>query len=255
MNNLARRCKELSHGIRDRHFGATKDFEKIKDRASELMQLSIKERADELNKIKTQLPEHVAQQKAKAIGAQLKKLLPGGCSDISAMINEDGEICTKAEDIARLLNKHWQATFDEKSTDTELRKKWLQRVHGKMRVDKESLRPTRKDVEEAIHTSAASAPGPDLIPFEVYKNAGSAVVDLFLEVACAMLDGTDTPEEHFNLAFMICTPKKHVSQLDDGTQVFNASGTRPLSIVDCANRILSSIFRASLERNVGQYID
>ena len=54
--------------------------------------------------------------------------------------------------------------------------------------------------------AVASAAGPDCITFDVYKKAGDMVVDLFWEVTNAMIDGSDAPDDSFNVAFMVCLP-------------------------------------------------
>ena len=69
-----------------------------------------------------------------------------------------------------------------------------------------------------------------------------------------MLDRNEVPDDAFNHAFMVCFPKDPVQEQDDSTKVYTAEGTRPISIVDCSNRILACIFKIVLERAVGQKI-
>ena len=118
-------------------------------------------------------------------------------------------------------------------------------------MTKEQLRPTRDIVKEAIGEFGSSAPGPDSVPFEVYKAMGETAVELFLETANAMLDGLVSPGDDFNLALMVCIPKCADGVSGDGQAYFEPSSTRPISVVDASNRILAPIFflQDARERN------
>ena len=98
-------------------------------------------------------------------------------------------------------------------------------------------------MNRVINDAPCSASGPDAIPFEAYQKASGLAVELFFDLTNALLDGNDILGKDFNLAYMICTPKKPDGQLDDLTPYYSAGGTRPLSIVDAGNRILASILR------------
>jgi hypothetical protein len=171
------------------------------------------------------------------------------------MMDEDGKIATDASEIVKVLNSHWQKVFSHQATDRELRMSWLEIVKGKFRTSKEKLRPTRDIVRRVIQESGSAAPGPDGVPFEVYRAMGDAAVELFWETANAMLDGSVTPGEDFNLANMVCLPKAADGLLEDSTPFYTPSGTRPLSIVDASNRILASIFCEVLEKEIGPRIE
>ena len=110
-------------------------------------------------------------------------------------------------------------------------------------------------MEQAIHDAVPSASGPDGIPFDVYKMMGQTAVDLFLEVADAMMNQTDCPDDDFNLAYMVCISKGAEGLSEERVPFCSPGGTRPISIVDCANRILASIFRATLEKEIGHLMN
>ena len=82
---------------------------------------------------------------------------------------------------------------------------------------------------------------------------GEDAVELFWEIGNRMLDGTATPDDDFNLALMACLLK--AAGGEDNSPYFSAGGTRTLSIVDAANRILVSIFCEVLEHQIGQRIE
>ena len=62
-----------------------------------------------------------------------------------------------------------------------------------------------------------------------------------------MITGRLTAPADFNFAFLVCLPK------EEG-DVLEPSSTRPLSIVDASNRIIASIFRVALERQVSTWV-
>ena len=248
---LQRRCSDLVNVRIDDGTWCSEQFLAVKTQAVALMHADIQERTDELRQMRKNLPAYVIEQKKKGIACALKKMLPGGSSEISAMNDSSAGIVTSPAGIAECLNNHWQRVLDSKNTDQALRMEWLEELRGKFRVSKNELRPTRKVVRQIIKEAPTSASGPDAVPFAVYKAAGEVAVTLFLEAALAMLDGNSPHDENFNLAFMVCIPKKAESYLADMTPVYSAAGTRPISIVDAANRILASIFCKVLETAVG----
>jgi hypothetical protein len=69
-----------------------------------------------------------------------------------------------------------------------------------------------------------------------------------------MIDGSMEPNEDFNFAFLCCIPKATKEKHLTGAPIHSAASTRPLSIVDAANRIVAAILCASLERCVGDRI-
>ena len=51
----------------------------------------------------------------------------------------------------------------------------------------------------------------------------------------------------FNASLLCCLPKKPVREEQDGTQVYEPKGTRPLSITNTNNRIIANAYRLRLE--------
>jgi hypothetical protein len=251
---LQKKCRELQHVTVNEKLVQSSEFARIKDMIVEWMRSDIRTRADELKAARSTLPEVVYEQRKKGLLSQIKRMLPASSKDIAAMVDEDGAVMTEAEDIARLLNSHWQKVFSSKPTNRERRLNWLENVRGKFQVKKEQLRPTKDIVRQAIMETGSSAPGPDAVPFEIYRALGEEGVELFLEIANAMLDGKADIGEDFNVALMVCIPKGADGFLDNGTPYYGPGGTRPISIVDASNRILASIFCKVLERRIGHRI-
>ena len=249
------KCAELGHLAVDGGLAQSADFMRIKDVIAEWMRSDIQERATELRQVRDSLPEAVYEQRKQGTLNKLKSMIPCASKDIAAMIRKDGSVAVETADIAQLLNDHWQEVFNQKVTNGELRRQWLRTTTSKFRVTKQQLRPSKEVVKKVIAESGSSAPGPDAVPFEVYRSLGEVAVDLFWEAANGMLDGVVSPDGDFNLALMVCVPKSADGVLEDSTPYFTPGGTRPLSIVDASNRILASIFCEVLERRIGQRIN
>jgi hypothetical protein len=69
-------------------------FERVLNLAEELMHMDIKERADELRKVREQLPEHEFELRKRRIENTLRSMTPGGSSEIMAMPDATGNIIT-----------------------------------------------------------------------------------------------------------------------------------------------------------------
>ena len=82
----------------------------------------------------------------------------------------------------------------------------------------------------------------------------SVAPSIFKRLVNDIIDGTVTLDDEFNYAFLCCIPKTTDERTSDGQPIHSAVGTRPLSIVDAANRIVAAILNASLERCVAQRI-
>ena len=191
------KCAELMQVSIGHGTWCSEDFAAVKEKTVVLMHADIKERTEELRMTRNSLPEHLYEQRKHGIAELLKRMLPGGSAEVSVMMNDNGDIITDTKEIAACLNKHWQRVLDEKVTNPGKSMEWLEEVRNKFKVAKTQLRPTRKLVRQVINEAPSPACGPDSIPFEVYKAAGEVAVTLFLNVACAMLDGQAVPDDDF----------------------------------------------------------
>ena len=111
-----------------------------------------------MQKLERSLPREQVQRKQTKIQSSLRRLTPGGSAEIGAVLKEDGEIVTEANEIADALKKHWQETFSGKSTDPVLRREWLQRIRNKFKVDAGALKPIINDAKDAIDMTSSQQP-------------------------------------------------------------------------------------------------
>ena len=128
-------------------------------------------------------------------------------------------------------------------------------------------RVRRKDVEGALRHSGNSAPGPDGIPFKAWRALGPLGVSI-LHATASCLEGvdaqrllieaykdcTDDGTHQYNYNTMVCLPKKSTSTTQDGTEAYTTNNTRPLSIVNCDNRIVAAAARIRWEQHLNKWI-
>jgi hypothetical protein len=234
---------------------ASPAYKLLLEHVSELAQTNVNERIEELRTSKPLMPDFIYTQRKENILSSLRRLLPGSGGQIHAIKDPaTGNSATEPSEIARVLTEHWQNTFNGRSTNAELRKQWLDRLANKLNVTASQLLPTKSEIETVLDQLPASSPGPDGIPFEAYKKLKHIVINIFYKITRGMMDGTDIPPEDFNQAILICIPKTEGELTPQGLSSHEASGTRPLSIVDASNRIIASMFRLSLERCTGSWI-
>jgi hypothetical protein len=127
-------------------------------------------------------------------------------------------------------------------------------MKDKLKTDLTVIRPTMGDVEKVFEHLRDSAAGPDGITSGMYAPLKKLAPAIFLRVVIGMFDGQTTFDEAFNHAFLCCKPKSSDERNDNGTPVYIASNTRPISIVDASNRIIAAILCVALERCVGSRI-
>lgn len=87
--------------------------------------------------------------------------------------------------IAQVLTKYWASVFVEKEIDEELLHDWLKDEYGEKctaglpPAHKWTMR--RKQISRAIRQSKNSAPGPDNIPYRIWKALGELGVTTLFE--------------------------------------------------------------------------
>ena len=128
-------------------------------------------------------------------------------------------------------------------------------------------RVRRKDIETAIQHSGNSSPGPDGIPFKAWRALGPLGISILYDMATCL--ETDEAQQHLTNAFhdtepslghqynhsiLVCLPKKSISTTDDGTKAYSLNNTRPLSIVNCDNRLIASAARNRWESHLTEWI-
>ena len=230
-------------------------YKQVKDHAVDLMHSDIGERVLELKQTKETLPADIYERRKNGIARRLKQLIPAGtANELSIIKDAGGHMFTDKANIARILTEHWQSTFNMKPTDDQLRGAWLERIRNRFKADLDDLQPTDYDIDNVFSNLRDSASGPDGISTGIYMHLEGLAKPIFKQLVRDLIDGTAVPTDDFNLVFLCCIPKDSKEKDSTGASIHSAATTRPLSIVDAANRIVAAILCASLERCVGQRI-
>ena len=133
--------------------------------------------------------------------------------------------------------------------------------------DSASWQIRRSDIRRAIRLSGSSAPGPDGLPYAVWRRLGplaetvlhEAAASLSTSGASAEMTAAYADEEFatgmghgFNHGLLVMTPKAPAGTQADGTPLYAPSGLRPLSLVNCDNRLIASAARLRWELLLAQ---
>ena len=228
-----------------------------------------------------------------SIISKLKRLLPGGSTTLAAMQTESGEVTDKADEMAEALRVHWERVFQAPLVNLAEMREWLGslRPPGSGEQDREEeVRPgdplhrrrlprkavpreawkwrvRRCDVEQAIRAAGNTPPGPDGIPFAAWRSIKGLWVSILLGVARqlerkdapevlqqACADESDTGTHGYNLGTLVCLPKAPTGEDPELGTYFRAADTRPLSIVNCDNRIVANSMRLRWEEHLCEFV-
>ena len=210
-------------------------------------------------------PQSVRQAKRDELSAKLRRLKPGSTTTIRCMQAPSGELVTSPDAILIELRRHWASVFSAQPADQSQIAHWLRQAYPGNeglehfpREDDGRWRIRMKDVAEAVRIAGESAPGPDGLHYETWKDMGeyglnvlwAALQDLMHPNSAHILDEAyaDEADCFFNLGFLCCLPKQATGSTEDGANIYTPENTRPLSIVDTANRILANSARLRWER-------
>ena len=149
-------------------------------------------------------------QRKQQLTTRLKRLILGASTSIGAICKPCGELATTPEGIANALEHHWQSVFQERGNNGDLLDHWLQtapnfrnapnnapsasassgdkssvdsprlaHVRPPLPVSDESWRIQREDIVQSIKLAGSSAPGPDSLPYMVWKISGDSQARCF----------------------------------------------------------------------------
>jgi hypothetical protein len=117
--------------------------------------------------------------------------------------------------------------------------------------DDDRWKVRKRDLSKAIRGSRNSSPGPDGIPYKAWRELGDTGLNTLWD-AMKELEEDDAPDRlnnayggshEFNMGWMVCLPKAPIEIGSDGTEIYDAASTRPLSIVNTDNRLMCSAAR------------
>jgi hypothetical protein len=255
-------------------------METLRQHAVELARKSLLDEMREFQNARPDMDDHQVGHIRERIHSRLRRLAPGASTSLSALrIDHDasdpalpqrGEVTTRPNRIAAELARHWGHVFGDAPIDAAALERWLHHALP----PSEARPPTnasrwdirKKDITRAIKCSGNSLPGPDRIPYAAWKKLGPLAVDILFDAAAAMARddfplrireayGAQAGEDHpFNLGLLVCIPKKPVANHPEHGEVYSAATTRPLAIVDTANRVLANAYRYRWEPTLAAWV-
>jgi ribonuclease HI len=158
----------------------------------------------------------------------LRQRLPGKAKNDPAGYTDMTNDPTKMSMIAK---QFWGVTWS-KVKGSKRKRRFVKRYLHDGGHDPCFLRmPTEQDIIDIILSTKNTSPGPDGIPFVVYRMLAAHVAPIFLRLLKYFAEG-HLPSEGFNDALLFLLPKK---------STFTAADTRPISVANTENRILGKI--------------
>ena len=236
---------------------------------------------EEIRDLQAQQPSLSDQQKTnrhQGIATKLRRLRPGASAALSSVQDLTGKICTEPGDIARALADHWSTTFQGQQVDIPMLEAWLRETLPNADrpdpTDPTALPPAdsplwqirRRDIARAVRLSGNSAPGPDGIPYAAWRKMGQRGIDILWDMTRALTqpDATEAlgsaykdealGSHDFNLGILCCLPKRPSGNTEEGTPFYAPANTRPLSIVNCDNRLIASAARIRWEAPFNRWV-
>ena len=208
-----------------------------------------------LNDEEGSFPCSVSFGRKKTLAFKLGRLAPGATVGIGAVLNADGELITDTDGMARVLRDHWGEVFRAKPTEPQVLMEWLEGGNRRLwfpQIPEFEVQIEREHVLQAIKSAKNTAPGPDGVPYAAYKDSDVAARILH-NATTALTDDTVMTPDDLNEAFLACLPKKPERREGD-LDVFKAKGTRPLSIGNTDNRLVSSALRITVFDRLAAWI-
>ena len=195
----------------------------------------------------------------------LYKLAPGRSGNIGAIKDGRGNFQTDSPAMVQELRAHWSDTFRARGVNQERLQAWLREdaevraLVGPSHDPLRRLHLKRKDIRKALKLSNNSAPGPDGIPYGAWRSLGDLAIDTLHDAFHALFrsDGQELLRRDypgFNESLLFFLPKKPIARTDEGADVFEVGGVRPLNVTNADNRLMASSVRLVLEPILGPLI-
>ena len=129
--------------------------------------------------------------RGKRVQVKLGKLKPGNCCSVGAIMGDDGNIVSDPRLIVEELRRYWSGVFTRSSCNEELLKDWAQE-DGSLpdwAGFEDDWRPSREEMVRVVANTGKSAPGPDGIPYAVWRRLGDLAIDTLYEAALIFTTG------------------------------------------------------------------
>lgn len=132
-----------------------------------------------------------------------------------------------------IISDYWQKVWSQRedAPSREEIRSWLNFYDKRIPHHLLPSPPSTEEVTKAILGSGDSSPGPDGIPFAIYRLFQPEAAPILSAVATSLATGTSPPPE-FNQGRLFIIPKSHSPLIDR---------TRPITVNNTDNRILAKL--------------
>ncbi len=162
---------------------------------------------------------------------------------LTAVRTWSGALIYESEAMQADLGKYWSTQFTYRPSDTDLAQQVL-RNHAAPLDTWPLSPPTTRLLQKTAERAAATAPGPDGIPYAAYANAAGAAMLYFVQLE--LLAGKWLPIS-FNASLTVFPPKG--SEEDDHVQVTRTPDcVRPLQLKNTDNKNIAAANNHELSR-------
>jgi len=149
-------------------------------------------------------------------------------------------LSTNPATMTRIASKYWGKIWKRQPADADAIQDYLGR-HAK-KVHTPLHPPTLDNIQEEIAKPRCSAPGPDGIPFSVYRSLADIAGPILYDVANRLSEDESGAPPDFNSALLYLLPKG---------QTYTPEDTRPISITNTDNRLIA----AAIARKLGTVLN
>lgn len=149
-------------------------------------------------------------------------------------------LSTNPATMTRLASKYWKTIWKRQDPNPDTIQDYLE-SHSN-RVQGDFSPPSRDNIQEEITKPRNSSPGPDGIPFAVYRVLPELASPILHAVATQLQTKDAEPPPGFNAALLFLLPK--------GTK-YTPDDTRPISITNTDNRLIA----AAIARKLGPVLN
>ena len=168
---------------------------------------------------------------------RLSKAFPKHRVRVTSLKDESRTETDDPTEMAKITKKIWEKHYCIKRLSVQnLSRFWRRHYQGKL-ISVAPEEVTLESVEKEIIESGDTAPGPDNIPFSVYRAIVGLAAPVLHGVIKQLMKGVLPPSD-FNNAIFHLLPKKNTGWVSD---------TRPLSVSNTANRIIASVIKKSIQ--------
>ena len=186
-----------------------------------------------------------------------RRLIPGNRAGIHVLA-VGNNLITEEKNIDEHLAKYWGNIFKDPQLPSDRLEKlseWIRELGPQTRLPPDAPPLIAGNMTAALKGCGRSAPGPDGIPYEAYRNYLPAK-GILHDVLGHMMENksVNSIPPDFNYSRMTCLPKKpsgHDAELGD---YYSPENTRPLSIVNTDNRLLAAALKFSLHDYLENWI-